>query len=570
MQEKEDMLADRSKEPISCIRVDDFEIYLRIQTYQNKLYRPILKFVARAKWIPIHRSVDIYKEMHIEHAKMMEKSFEEQEQLVQTLRARFRASKLKKTTAIEDEHEEILLEDYEAHRTNLMKKMRSNTQSAGKSQAPAEPQSIQERAPQRLTNLMELYCRIEQLTANFNIQGNVEIDNGFSIAYHVQVSFMTYYQRQIIESTFARYNQLCRDPQESTTSQSKALGTAGARQLQKINEKIQEMNTALRDILNPTRTEVDRLYEKFDGDFAQDFSEVQKRALKQLLMIDFMLLDLQNTNQDGASQPLLKKGKKINEQIPDLRKMFENVKIYRLKQATWVEDQIFLAPMISEEQRKQDIVLSNNFFADQTLKALLDFVDICDPSMVNVLYKELARMYQAVSQETYGISYLKEHVKAQSESLSDETAKKFYDTFIQCLKDNIEENEHRQRISREEIVEMRAKRFINQDRKVIDTMDSELRSLPSHIVQSYMTLKHMRMRDNKNRLLKVLNFYRSVQKRMVLESQDFARREAVNNHVKVRLPQEAFYVGRKAHNLEEKFQEMTPSGEAPYKAKTTA
>jgi hypothetical protein len=53
---------------------------------------------------------------------------------------------------------------------------------------------------------MELYCRIEDLTATYNIQGKVEIDNGRSIAYHVQVSFMTYYQRQIIESTFARYN----------------------------------------------------------------------------------------------------------------------------------------------------------------------------------------------------------------------------------------------------------------------------------------------------------------------------------------------------------------------------
>jgi|APCry1669190327_1035288.scaffolds.fasta_scaffold290626_1 hypothetical protein len=34
------------------------------------------------------------------------------------------------------------------------------------------------------------------------------------------------------------------------------------------------MNSDLRDILNPTKTDADKLYEKFDGDFAQDFSEV--------------------------------------------------------------------------------------------------------------------------------------------------------------------------------------------------------------------------------------------------------------------------------------------------------
>lgn len=34
------------------------------------------------------------------------------------------------------------------------------------------------------------------------------------------------------------------------------------------------MNTSLRGILNPSKTDVDKLYEKFDGDFAHDFSEV--------------------------------------------------------------------------------------------------------------------------------------------------------------------------------------------------------------------------------------------------------------------------------------------------------
>lgn len=44
------------------------------------------------------------------------------------------------------------------------------------------------------------------------------------------------------------------------------------------------------------------------------------------------------------------------------------------------------------------------------------------------------------------------------------------------------------------------------------------------------------MRDLKNRLLKVLNFYRSVQKRIAFELREFSQREAVNNDVKVRIP----------------------------------
>lgn len=90
------------------------------------------------------------------------------------------------------------------------------------------------------------------------------------------------------------------------------------------------------------------IYEKYNGDFAHDFSEVQKRNLKSLLMVDFTLVDLQNTNATGDSLPLLKKGKKINEQIPELKKMFSDVKIIRLKKATWIDGEVTISPKLSE------------------------------------------------------------------------------------------------------------------------------------------------------------------------------------------------------------------------------
>jgi len=50
------------------------------------------------------------------------------------------------------------------------------------------------------------------------------------------------------------------------------------------------------------------------------------------------------------------------------------------------------------------------------------------------------------------------------------------------------------------------------------------------------------MRDAKNKLLQILNFFRSVQKRIVLELKEFARREVINNQVKIKPPEEAFYI----------------------------
>ena len=89
---------------------------------------------------------------------------------------------------------------------------------------------------------------------------------------------------------------------------------------------------------------------------------------------------------------------------------------------------------------------------------------------------------------------------------------------------------------------MKEERPINKDRIVVDSSNSYLRKLPAHLVQCYMTLKHMRMRDNKNKILKVLNFYRSVQKRITMELREFSGREVVNNQVRQKPSEESYYL----------------------------
>lgn len=69
-----------------------------------------------------------------------------------------------------------------------------------------------ERCPLRIQNLIEMQERIQTAASTYNINGNVEIDNGFSFTYQVQVYFMVYYQKLVIESCYGRYNQLARDP----------------------------------------------------------------------------------------------------------------------------------------------------------------------------------------------------------------------------------------------------------------------------------------------------------------------------------------------------------------------
>lgn len=48
--------------PISCIRQDDIEVWLRRQTYLNKCYRVFDKFLEKIKWIPMLERFEIFEE----------------------------------------------------------------------------------------------------------------------------------------------------------------------------------------------------------------------------------------------------------------------------------------------------------------------------------------------------------------------------------------------------------------------------------------------------------------------------------------------------------------------------
>lgn len=130
----------------------------------------------------------------------------------------------------------------------------------------------------------------------------------------------------------------------------------------------------------------------------------------------------------------------------------------------------------------------------------------------------------------HSVNYLTEHVKMETERHSDAVAKQFLSSFSNCLAGHLAQNKHKAKLTSQEVDRLRKERYSKQGRTPIDTTGSDLRRLPVHLVQCYYTLKHMQLRDSKTRLLKIFNFFRSIQKRIVLELKEFSRREVVNNH----------------------------------------
>ena len=60
---------------------------------------------------------------------------------------------------------------------------------------------------------------------------------------------------------------------------------------------------------------------------------------------------------------------------------------------------------------------------------------------------------------------------------------------------------------------------------------SGLRLTPQHLLVSYFTLRYMKSRDCKTKILYALNFCRAVQKRLCLDLREFGTRERIDSHL---------------------------------------
>ena len=55
--------------------------------------------------------------------------------------------------------------------------------------------------------------------------------------------------------------------------------------------------------------------------------------------------------------------------------------------------------------------------------------------------------------------------------------------------------------------------------------------MPQHLIHAYYILRHMRQRDSKTQLLYCLNYFRAIQKRLMLDLREFGTRERIMGDV---------------------------------------
>ncbi len=86
-------------EPMSVVRPDDIESYLRTVTYDQKINRLMTKFLARLKWLPLYRRFEIFNESIESYFKIKEANIKRQEKLLEKIHT-------KGTAIIPHDHDE--------------------------------------------------------------------------------------------------------------------------------------------------------------------------------------------------------------------------------------------------------------------------------------------------------------------------------------------------------------------------------------------------------------------------------------------------------------------------------
>jgi hypothetical protein len=88
-------------DPMSVVRPDDVETYLRTVTYDQKINRLMTKYLARLKWLPLYRRFEIFSDAIESYFKIKELNVKNQEKLLEKIHT-------KGTAIIPNDHEDQL------------------------------------------------------------------------------------------------------------------------------------------------------------------------------------------------------------------------------------------------------------------------------------------------------------------------------------------------------------------------------------------------------------------------------------------------------------------------------
>lgn len=183
--------------PISAIRQDDIEVWMRRQTYLNKCFRVFYKYIDKLKWIPLLQRFEIFEESMVYAKEQREDSLEDQKEHLEELSTLARKD-IKRKVATDADLEDIKnTYNYTIYREKVLNKADEINHSM---------LYDHEKLPSFISNTLELTFDILSRSKVYGIQGNIDLDQGYSFLYQIAIFFPMQFQKQVIKLTFKPYD----------------------------------------------------------------------------------------------------------------------------------------------------------------------------------------------------------------------------------------------------------------------------------------------------------------------------------------------------------------------------
>lgn len=215
----------------------------------------------------------------------------------------------------------------------------------------------------------------------------------------------------------------------------------------------------------------------------------------------------------------------------------EDIKVIRLKPSAYWIDYICMLPTEPDWYKKQCAILYNNNPDDTLTRASMNFLDVSDLASVNRINEDNALLHQQAIQKIQMCNPHEMVLQKTMNSANDGERKFAYN--LQEYKNSLNEAEQMDKhlmnaVQGGGIASQMGEGRSDTLRKNIPmppVSKTGLRMTPQHLLVSYFTLRYMKSRDNKTKILYALNFCRAIQKRISLDLREFGTRERIDSHL---------------------------------------
>lgn len=343
----------------SSIRHDDIEVFLRITTYRNSLFKVAEKLACSIKWLPFSRRFDIWTNSRIAISEYKTKYNEQRNKLLLPVTDVVK-QRLIVGAGVQDE--KLLYLVSEKYIQHLKQEVYSSRNQA----ALNCYQMTHERPPLIVTSNVELNVYLVPLANEFSLQTGefLEMDDGHNFSYQVQGLFAPKFQQQVLRMQFD------------------VLDTGDLSKEETDVLLIQKLTTELSLSKNEMLSEMARQFE------IERSKSILGRLGKNGFQVENSMAKKSNSKeqdeQDHARNNLIRR-------IKEMKIFSLDETDYKLVKADWLP-YVCWQPSISDFVKKQNNLLSNKDEnpIDSLLLSSFEFTDVNEAGATNKILEDAA------------------------------------------------------------------------------------------------------------------------------------------------------------------------------------